>query len=278
MSAIELVGVAKSYRSGRRIKHVVSACSMCIVENAFNVIIGPSGAGKSTLVRLIAGFERPDSGKITMGGAPINGPSKDRLVMFQETALFPWLTTGDNVLFGPSVRGVAPAAIEPARQLSSRFGLSAFVGKYPAQLSGGMQRRAELARALLNEPRVMILDEPFRGLDAMTKALMLEYYARVYEAAPRTNVFVTTDIDEAIFLADRLIVMSQAPTQVAAIFDVDLPRPRALHSFASDPRARHVKERALAILREQALRAFGAPRRSAPEAAGGRDVDASSGR
>lgn len=273
MSAIELASVHKSYRSGRRVKHVVGACSMSIVENAFNVIIGPSGAGKSTLVRLIAGFERPDSGTIGMGGVPITGPSKDRLVMFQETALFPWLTTGDNLLFGPSVRGTAGAAAEPARQLSRCFGLSAFVGTYPAQLSGGMQRRAELARALLNEPRVMILDEPFRGLDAMTKALMLEYYARVYESAPRTNVFVTTDIDEAIFLADRLIVMSQAPTQVAAVFAVDLPRPRALHAFASDPRARHVKERALAILRDQALRVFGAPRRSASEAGGARVVD-----
>jgi sulfonate transport system ATP-binding protein len=269
MSAIELAGVSKSYRTGRRIKHVVADCSMAIAENAFNVIIGPSGAGKSTLVRLIAGFERADSGRISMGGVPIDGPSKDRLVMFQETALFPWMTTRDNVLFGPSVRGLESVSAEPARQLSSRFGLSAFLDKYPAQLSGGMQRRAELARALLNEPRVMILDEPFRGLDAMTKALLLEYYAGVYEAAPRTNVFVTTDIDEAIFLADRLLVMSQAPTRLVEVFDVDLPRPRVLRTFASDPRARIIKERALAILREQALRAFADRSASLPRAAEG---------
>ena len=257
---IELSNVDKAYRVGRQQKRVVAGCSLSIERGAFTVMIGPSGAGKSTLVRLIAGFERPDAGRISMGGVPISGPSKDRLVMFQETALFPWMSARDNVSFGPSVRGDGPSAAGRVSQLLARFGLSAFAGRYPAQLSGGMQRRAELARALLNEPAVMILDEPFRGLDALTKALLLEYYAQVYEAAPRTNLFVTTDIDEAIFLADRVLIMSHAPTRVAASVDVELPRPRALGSIGRDPRAIRIKQHALAILREQGLRAFGGRR------------------
>jgi NitT/TauT family transport system ATP-binding protein len=257
-TAIELVKVEKSYGAGRRRKQVVRDCSLAIEDNAFTVMIGPSGAGKSTLVRLIAGFERPDAGRITMDGAPIVRPSKDRLVMFQETALFSWMTTGENVSFGPGVRGENSSEVrDRARALLRRFGLQAFGAKYPPQLSGGMQRRAELARALLNEPRVMILDEPFRGLDAMTKELMLEYYAKLYEATPRTNLFVTTDIDEAIFLADRLLIMTHIPTRVAAVIEVDLPRPRSLTTVVSDDRANRIKQRALALLRDEGLRAFG---------------------
>jgi sulfonate transport system ATP-binding protein len=257
-TAIELVNVGKSYGTARRRRSVVSECSLSIEENAFTVMIGPSGAGKSTLVRLIAGFELPDTGRITMDGAPIVRSSKDRLVMFQETALFSWMTTSENVTFGPTVRGENSAGVaDRAQSLLRRFGLSAFGSKYPTQLSGGMQRRAELARALLNEPRVMILDEPFRGLDAMTRELMLEYYATLYESAPRTNLFVTTDIDEAIYLADRLLIMTNIPTRVAAVIEVDLPRPRSLTTVVSDDRANQIKRQALALLREEGLRAFG---------------------
>jgi sulfonate transport system ATP-binding protein len=255
---IELENVSKSYGAGRRRKQVVSDCSLSIERDAFTVMIGPSGAGKSTLVRLIAGFERADAGRITMDGTPIVRPSKDRLVMFQETALFSWMSTAENVTFGPSVRREdTPAVAERARALLRRFGLSAFGEKYPTQLSGGMQRRAELARALLNEPSVMILDEPFRGLDAMTRELMLEYYAKLYEATPRTNLFVTTDIDEAIFLADRLLIMTHIPTRVAAVIEVDLPRPRSLTTVVSDDRANRIKREALSLLRQEGLRAFG---------------------
>jgi NitT/TauT family transport system ATP-binding protein len=259
--ALELRGVDKGYGVGRERKAVVSGCSLSIEKNAFTVVIGPSGSGKSTLVRLIAGFERPDAGSITLHGTPITGPGKDRLVMFQETALFPWMTTSENISYGPRARG-EPLALVGARakELLARFGIAAFGDKYPMQLSGGMQRRAELARALLNEPSVMILDEPFRGLDAMTRELMLEYYAGMYEATPRTNLFVTTDIDEAIFLADRLLIMTHIPTRVAAVIEVDLPRPRALTTVASDDRANAIKERALALLRREGSRAFGARR------------------
>jgi len=134
--------------------------------------------------------------------------------------------------------------------------LGGFRRRYPRELSGGMQRRAELARALVNNPAIMILDEPFRGLDAMSRRLMLEYYARLSQDAPRTNLFITTDIDEAIFLADRLLVMSHIPTKVRAVIEVDLPRPRDLTALIRDDRANAIKAEALALLHEEALKAF----------------------
>jgi NitT/TauT family transport system ATP-binding protein len=236
---------------------VLEDCSFIIEPNKFTVMIGPSGAGKSTLIRLIAGFEKPTRGEILAGGVPVTGPGKDRLVVFQETALFPWMTTAKNVLYGPQARGEANAATKILIDfLLDKFGLRAFRDRYPAQLSGGMQRRAELARALVNNPAVMILDEPFRGLDAMTKKLMIDYLAKLCEDEKRTNFFVTTDIDEAIFLADRLIVMSACPAKVRAIIEVDLPRPRDYNAIFRDDRANAIKLEALSLLHEEAMKAF----------------------
>jgi NitT/TauT family transport system ATP-binding protein len=254
---IELREVGKSYRRGRSARTVVENCSLTAEADRFTVMIGPSGAGKSTLARLIAGFDRPDRGEILVGGRPVTGPGRDRLVVFQESALFPWMNTEENVAYGPKANG---DWTEKAKALSShmleKVGLAAFRRRYPRELSGGMQRRAELARALVNNPEIMILDEPFRGLDAMTRRLMLEYYARLSEQAPRTNLFITTDIDEAIFLADRLLVMSHLPTKVRAVIEVDLPRPRNLASLILDDRANAIKMRALSLLHEEALKAF----------------------
>ena len=214
---IRVEGISKSYGSGPFAKTVINECSFTIPRNKLTVMIGPSGCGKSTLIRLLAGFERPTSGSITIVGKPITGPGKDRLVVFQESALFPWMTTFDNIMYGPRARGQDNQQTRAqAEFLLEKVGLKAFRRKYPPQLSGGMQRRAELARAMINNPDVMILDEPFRGLDAMSKELMWEYYARLFEESHRTNFFVTTDIDEAIFLADRLIVMTNTPTKVRA--------------------------------------------------------------
>jgi NitT/TauT family transport system ATP-binding protein len=260
---IELKDVSKSYGPRRFAKHVIRACSFVIERDKFTVMIGPSGVGKSTLIRLIAGFEKPDAGQVLLDGVPIKGPGRDRLVMFQESALFPWMTTSENVMYGPRARGEDAAEVRSkCAALLSRFGLRAFHEKYPSQLSGGMQRRAELARAMINEPALMILDEPFRGLDAMTKKLMLEDYSKRYEAARRTNFFVTTDIDEAIFLADRLLVMSHLPTRVERVIEVDLPRPRALTTVVSNDHANLIKQQVLALLHEAAMRSF-APRASA---------------
>jgi NitT/TauT family transport system ATP-binding protein len=254
---IVLRNVSKVYGHGPFAASVVDDCSLAIEPDKFTVMIGPSGVGKSTLIRLIAGFEKLTRGEILASGRPVTGPGKDRLVVFQETALFPWMTTTKNVLYGPQARGEANARTKIlADFLLDKVGLRAFGSRYPSQLSGGMQRRAELARALINNPDVMILDEPFRGLDAMTKKLMLEYFAKLCEDEKRTNFFVTTDIDEAIFLADRLIIMSHRPTKVRAVIDVDLPRPRDYASIFRDDRANAIKLEALSLLHEEAMKAF----------------------
>jgi NitT/TauT family transport system ATP-binding protein len=254
---IEVKNVAKSYGAGHLAKEVVKGCSFTIERRKLTVMIGPSGCGKSTLIRLLAGFEKPTSGAITLDGKPVTGPGKDRLVVFQETALFPWMTTYDNIMYGPRARGEATSqARDLAEFLLEKVGLRAFREKYPPQLSGGMQRRAELARAMINNPSIMILDEPFRGLDAMSKELMWEYYAGLYEESRRTNFFVTTDIDEAIFLADRLFIMTNIPTRVRAVLEVDVPRPRKLADIVENDRANEVKMQALSLLHEEAMKSF----------------------
>ena len=249
--------VGKSYGAAHFSKEVVRDCSFTIERSKLTVMIGPSGCGKSTLIRLLAGFEMPTSGTLTINGEPITAPGRDRLVLFQETALFPWMTTYDNILYGPRARGdVTRETLDFAEFLLNKVGLQEFPKKYPTQLSGGMQRRAELARAMINNPAVMILDEPFRGLDAMTKELMWEYYSALYEENRRTNFFVTTDIDEAIFLADRLLIMSNIPTQVRAVLEVDVPRPRKLADLIENDRSNEIKMEALAILHDEAMKSF----------------------
>jgi NitT/TauT family transport system ATP-binding protein len=254
---IELRGVSKTYGAGSFAKTVVSDCSFTVERGKLTVMIGPSGCGKSTLIRLLAGFERPSSGTITVDGKGVTGPGHDRLVVFQETALFPWMTTWDNIMYGPRARGEDnKASRELAEFLLQKVGLGAFRHKYPPQLSGGMQRRAELARAMINNPSVMILDEPFRGLDAMTKKLMQEYYAKLYEETRRTTLFVTTDIDEAIFIADRILIMTNIPARVRAVLEVNLKRPRRLEDIIENDEANLIKMQALQLLHEEAMKSF----------------------
>ena len=250
-------GVVKRYGAGPLVRTVVDGCSLAIEPGKMNVIIGPSGCGKTTLLKLAAGFEAVDAGTITIDGKPVTDAGPDRLVVFQETALFAWMTAYENIVFGPLARGEpAERTRTAAEDLLERVGLSAFRDKYPGQLSGGMQRRVELARALINNPAVMLLDEPFRGLDAMTKRLMQEYFVALYERTPRTVVFITTDIDEAILLADRLFVLTNVPCKLAAELVVDLPRPRSPAQIFEDDRANDLKLKALRILHEEAMRSF----------------------
>lgn len=256
-SEIAVSNVSKAYGAGPFSKQVVKDCSFTIESNKLSVMIGPSGCGKSTLIQLIAGFETPDSGSITMNGEPITGPGKDRLVLFQESALFPWMTTYDNIMYGPRARGEDnQESNDLAEFLLVKVGLEAFRDKYPQQLSGGMQRRAELARAMINKPEVMILDEPFRGLDNMSKELMWEYYAGLYEEERSTNFFVTTDIDEAIFLADRLLVMTNLPTSTRSVLEIDIPRPRQIDTFGDSARANEIKRDVMTLLHEEAMKSF----------------------
>jgi NitT/TauT family transport system ATP-binding protein len=256
-SQITVSNVSKTYGGGNFAKRVVQDCSFTVDSGKLTVMIGPSGCGKSTLIRLLAGFERPSSGTIAVDGKPVTGPGLDRLVVFQESALFPWMSTYDNIMFGPRARGEdTPEMRAFAEVLLRKVGLEGFRKKYPPQLSGGMQRRAELARSLINKPDIMILDEPFRGLDAMTKRLMQEYYANLYEEFRRTTFFVTTDIDEAIYLADRILIMTNIPTQVRAVIDVDLPRPRHVVDITESDEANAIKMKALGLLHEEAMKSF----------------------
>jgi NitT/TauT family transport system ATP-binding protein len=246
---LEVRHVSKAFGDSGGAALVLDRCSLELEPGTLTVMVGPSGCGKTTLINLIAGYERPTSGEIRLDGRTVNGPGADRLVVFQETALFPWMSVLDNVAFGPLARGTGARAevLQRARTLLGQVGLRGFADRYPRQLSGGMQRRVELARAIINEPTLMLMDEPFRGLDAMTRELMQEHYLRLFEERPRTNLFVTSELKEAVFLGDRLLVMTQKPTRVLRAIDIDLPRPREFHMLTS-ARFREIYAAALVAL------------------------------
>ena len=248
------VGKMAVFKKDRMI--ILKNCSFTVEAGKLTVLIGPSGCGKTTIINLIAGYERPDLGKVEMDGKPITGPNWERLVVFQETALYPWLTCYENVMFGPLARKVMTKekAHEETLVLLTKVGLEDFREKYPSQLSGGMQRRAELARALINQPKVMLMDEPFRGLDAMTRQLMQEYYLKLFEETHASHVFVTSELDEAIILADNLLVMTNKPSNIKKVIEVDLPRPRDW-SMVTSKRYLKIKAEALELLHEEAVKA-----------------------
>jgi NitT/TauT family transport system ATP-binding protein len=247
----ELVGhgVGKSFQQNdAKLNSIIADCSFRFESRLLHVVMGPSGCGKSTLAHMLAGYIAPDAGSLTIDGQPITGAGTDRLIVFQETALWPWMTVEDNVLFGPLSKGVPPGeARKQAYVLLNRFGLGDFKTKYPSQLSGGMMRRAEIAQALINTPKVMILDEPFRGLDVMTRALMQEYYLALFDEMHLSTVFITSEVEEALFLADRLHIMSGSPSRITHVLDIDLPRPRQYSVRASTHYA-ELEQRVLEIL------------------------------
>ncbi|MCO6417313.1 ABC transporter ATP-binding protein [Siccirubricoccus sp. KC 17139] len=198
-----------------------------LYENSFTCLLGPSGCGKSTLLNMIAGFTQPTAGQVLVDGKAVQGPSADRGVVFQEYALFPWRTAIDNVAFGPMLKGMPKAQQrEIAKRYLAMVGLAGHEGKYPGNLSGGMKQRVAIARALANDPSVLLMDEPFGALDAQTRETLQEEMLRIWEHERKTVVFVTHSISEAIFLADRIVVMATKPGAVKQVFDLDLPRPR----------------------------------------------------
>jgi NitT/TauT family transport system ATP-binding protein len=205
----------------------------------------------------LAGYETPTAGEIFLDGRKVVGPGPDRLVVFQETALFPWLTAFENVAYGPKIRGElkGPELTRAVMELLRLVGLDEFRDKYPAQLSGGMQRRAELARALINRPKATLLDEPFRGLDALTRSLMRDYYLNLFENRRGTQFFVTAELDEGLLLADRLVIATNLPAQVKKILKIDLPRPRS-DEIRAAPEYLALKSEALELLHEEAMKSF----------------------
>jgi NitT/TauT family transport system ATP-binding protein len=199
----------------------------------FLCIVGPSGCGKSTLVRILAGLERKSSGDVLLDGAPVTGPGRDRGMVFQSYTLFPWLTVKKNVMFGLRDTVGREEAERQALQWLDLIGLQRFVDAYPHQLSGGMKQRVAIARALANQPRILLMDEPFGALDAQSRTRMQSYLLEIWKKVDITIVFITHDLDEAIFLADRILVLSAHPGEVQELIEVPLDRPRGMDQFGT---------------------------------------------
>jgi NitT/TauT family transport system ATP-binding protein len=199
-------------------------------------VIGPSGCGKSTLIRIVSGLESCTSGAVLIDGKPVTGPGPDRGMVFQAYTLFPWLTVKQNVMFGPNIKGVTAAQAErQAVEWLRVVGLTKFSDHYPSQLSGGMKQRVAIARALANEPRILLMDEPFGALDAQTRASMQAHLLKVCASVEITVMFITHDLDEAIYLSDRIVVLGAHPGRVLEIIEVPVPRPRSTDQFLSGP-------------------------------------------
>lgn len=206
---------------------VVGDLDITVRENEFLVLFGPGQCGKSTILNMVAGFEDTTSGEIICNGKSVKGPSPERGMVFQNTALFPWMTVMGNVEYGPKVRGIKKAERQKrAQHYIDLVGLEGFENSYPVKISGGMQQRVGIARAYCNEPLVMLMDEPFGHLDAQTRYLMQDELTRIWQAEKRTIIFVTNNIEEAVYLADRILVLRNCPTGVKAEYEINLPRPR----------------------------------------------------
>ena len=242
----------------------VDHCSMEIAPGEFCMIVGPSGCGKTTLLNAIAGFHSITTGEIRLDGELLCGPGKpladqgaDRIVVFQQGALFPWKTLAENVAYGPMVQGVLSKrrAIEKARDMLAEAGLGDFGDKYPGEVSSGMARRAEIVRALINNPRVLLLDEPYRAMDALTKAIMHEALLEMYDRTKVTIFFITHDLDEAIFLGDRVYVLTTRPCRLKKVVNVDIPRPRNYEVLSSE-QFRLLFDETKDAVHEEAIKAF----------------------
>jgi NitT/TauT family transport system ATP-binding protein len=203
-------------------------------KREFISVIGPSGCGKSTLIRILAGLDYPTSGAVRLDGRVVQGPGADRGMVFQSYTLFPWLSVKKNVMFGLKMKGIANGKAEQlATEWLGVVGLSDAADKYPGQLSGGMKQRVALARALANEPRILLLDEPFGALDAQTRCSMQAHLLRIWEAVDVTVLFITHDLEEAVYLSDRIVVLGANPGRILEIIDVPVARPRSPAQFLS---------------------------------------------
>jgi NitT/TauT family transport system ATP-binding protein len=242
----------------------VSDCSLDIRAGEICMIVGPSGCGKTTLLNAIAGFHDITGGAIYLDGEMLCGPDKpkaepgpDRVVVFQNGALFPWKTNLDNVAFGPVMQGKMRKAHanQKARGLMADAGLSGVEHNYPGEISSGMRRRVEIVRALMNDPKVLLLDEPFRALDSLTKSVMHEALLEIYYNNKVTIFFITHDLEEAIFLGHRVAIMTTRPCKPKKILEVDIPHPRN-YSVLTSPRFRSLMEETVSAVHEEAVKAF----------------------
>jgi NitT/TauT family transport system ATP-binding protein len=229
--------------------------SLAVGDNDFICVLGPSGCGKSTLLRIVAGLDFPTTGRVLLDGTPVTAPGADRGMVFQSYTLFPWLTVKQNIGFGLREKGVPVAEQERVvAHYIARVGLEGFERHYPKMLSGGMQQRTALARALANDPKILLLDEPFGALDNQTRSLMQELLLGIWETERKTVLFVTHDIDEAIFMANRVVVMTARPGRIKTDLAIDLPHPRH-YTVKTSPEFSAYKARLTEEIRAESIRA-----------------------
>jgi len=251
--AIDLQNVQITFGTGRTAVTAVQDISLQIKPGEFLCVLGPSGCGKSSLISSIAGFQSIHSGVLSVDGENVGGPGSDRGVVFQQPTLFPWKTVHGNVDYGLKMRGVPRRERKDrVEEILVRVGLEEFGRHYPSQLSGGMQQRVGLARVLINRPRVMLMDEPFSALDAQTRLMMQELLLEVWAEYRMTVLFVTHDIDESVYLGDRVAILTRRPGRIKALIDIDLPRPRTF-DMLTWPDFMDFKKRSLALVREETL-------------------------
>jgi NitT/TauT family transport system ATP-binding protein len=254
MAAIDMKNIIKKYGDGFP---AVNDVSLDIADGEFMILVGPSGCGKSTLLHVLGGFETATAGEVAVGGPAVREPGRDRGMVFQKATLFPWWTIERNVAWPLEVAGTGRRQCrERAAELLDLVGLSGFGDAYPGELSGGMQQRAGIARTLALEPRVLLMDEPFGALDAQTRELMQEELNRIWQQAGITVVFITHDIYEAVFLGDRVVVMSGRPGSIIADVPIDLPRPRG-NEVKGSPEFADYHARLWSLLRDEAIAAEG---------------------
>lgn len=253
---IEIENVGITFGKGADAHRAVETTTITIEPGEFVCVLGPSGCGKSTLMNAVAGYVNPTEGEVRVDGEIITKPGQDRGMVFQQYSLMPWKTVYENVAFGPRMAGHSRTeAGSIANTFLNMVGLKKFGSRYPAELSGGMQQRVGIARALANYPSVLLMDEPFGALDAQTRLMMQENLLGIWKQFGTTVLFVTHDVDEAVFLADRVLVMSAAPGRIIRDLKIDLPRPRD-PEMVVDPVYIAAKKECLKYIRSESLRAF----------------------
>lgn len=255
MGRISIASVTKRFEAGASVVTALDDVSLSVHDREIVTLVGASGCGKSTLLNLIAGFETPTAGQVVVDGQSIKGPGPDRGVVFQQTALFPWLSVEDNIAFGLSLRANQGKADrrQVVERMLQRTGLSAFRDRRPAELSGGMQQRAAIASVLAINPSTLLMDEPFGALDSLTRSIMQDFLLEIWEEQRKTVVLVTHDIDEAIYLADRTVVMTAHPGRICEVIDINLPRPRR-YEMRSEAPFIALRDHVTEIVRTEALK------------------------
>ncbi|MFE9881819.1 ABC transporter ATP-binding protein [Streptomyces sp. NPDC005784] len=256
---VEISGLTKRFLTpSGEVFTALQDVSFTVEPGQFCAVVGPTGCGKSTTLGMVSGLDRPNEGSVKVGGREVNGVTDGVSFMFQADALLPWKTVLGNVLMGPVFRRVPKQQAQAsARDWLRRVGLSGFEDRYPHQLSGGMRKRVAMAAALINEPRILIMDEPFGALDVQTKAIMSTELLGLWEQIRPSVIFITHDLDEAVALADRVVVMTSSPGSVKAVFDIDLPRPRgSVQEIRFQPRFIELQHQIWDSLREEVERAY----------------------